>query len=477
MPSKPEPQSTAPCAREIVITRTFAAPRELVWRAWSEPELLARWWGPRGFTNPICDWAASPGKKLHVVMRGPNGTDFPMGGTIREVVAPEKLVFTTGALDEQGKMMFEFLHTLELAGDGGVTHLTLRSRLIQTTDGADRYTNGFEAGMTQSLERLAKLATGTAAREIVMSRIFHAPRALVWEAWANPDLIVKWWGPRGFTTTTKQREFRVGGAWELTMHGPDGTNYPNKCVFQEIVPQERIVYRQGGGCEDGEIPGANFTATWTFESIDAERTKVTGCLLFPTAAARDHVVKAFGAVEGGKQTLERLGEQVDSMQSEPFIIAREFDAPRDLVWRAWTEREQFSQWFGPKGCTAEVHKFELCPGGMNHYRLAMPNGGEMWGRAVYREIVPPEKIVWVNSFSDAAGGITTHPMSPTWPKEMLTTVTFAERGASTLVTVHWVPLDATAAERNTFNPARTGMAGGWGGTFDQLTAYLATLTA
>jgi uncharacterized protein YndB with AHSA1/START domain len=314
-------------------------------------------------------------------------------------------------------------------------------------------------------------------REIVMSRVLHAPRALVWEAWTNPAHIAQWWGPRGFRTEIKQMDFRVGGVWAHTMVGPDGTRYPNQSVFKEIVPQERIVFSHGGGREDGEMPGANFTATWTFEAIDAEKTKITGRLLFLSAAARDRVVRDYGAVEGGRQTLERLSEQLAAMLCESFIIAREFDAPRDLVWRVWTEREHFARWFGPKGFKVNLRQFDLRPDGMTHYSMIMPDGNEMWGRAIYREIVPPVKIVWINSFSDADGGITAHPMAPTWPKEMLTVVTFAEKSGKTTVTVNWLPLDATPAERATFSPARTSMAGGWGGTFEQLTAYLAEIKA
>jgi uncharacterized protein YndB with AHSA1/START domain len=312
-------------------------------------------------------------------------------------------------------------------------------------------------------------------RAIVMSRVLHAPRALVWEAWTNPEHITHWWGPRGFRTETKQMDLRVGGVWAHTMVGPDGTRYPNKSVFKEIVPQERIVFSHGGGREDGQVPGANFTATWTFEAMDAEKTKITGRLLFASVAARDAVVRDYGAVEGGRQTLERLSEHLPSMQGEPFVIAREFDAPRDLVWRVWTEPEHFGRWFGPKGLKVSLRKFDLRPGGMNHYSMTMPDGNVMWGRAVYREIVPPEKLVWINSFSDPDGGITAHPMAPTWPKEMLTIVTFAAKADKTTVTVTWFPLDATPAERATFSPARTSMAGGWGGTFDQLAAHLASL--
>lgn len=148
--------------REFVITRELAASRELVFSAWTDPKHLAHWWGPRGFTNPVCDWIARPGNKIHVVMRAPNGTDYPMGGEFREVVAPERLVFTSGALDPSGNLMFELLHTVTFTEKNAGTVLTIQSRVISTTLGAGNYIGGFEAGMTQSFVRLQDyLATGT----------------------------------------------------------------------------------------------------------------------------------------------------------------------------------------------------------------------------------------------------------------------------------------------------------------------------
>jgi uncharacterized protein YndB with AHSA1/START domain len=143
--------------KEFVITREYAAPREMVWRACTEAKHLAQWWGPRGFTAPVCEWDAKPGNKIYVVMRAPNGTRYPMGGEFLEVVPPEKLVTTTGALDEKGNLMFEFHHTLTLAEQpDGKTKLTMRSRLANVfVPDAAKYVSGFEAGMTQSLERLA----------------------------------------------------------------------------------------------------------------------------------------------------------------------------------------------------------------------------------------------------------------------------------------------------------------------------------
>jgi uncharacterized protein YndB with AHSA1/START domain len=150
------------------------------------------------------------------------------------------------------------------------------------------------------------ITTGdTSDREIVLSRVFDAPRELVWEAFTNPAKVVKWWGPTGFTTTIEKMDVRPGGTWKHVMHGPDGTDYPNKSVFLEIVPPARISYGHTGG-KKGDA-GAMFVATWTFEDVGG-KTRLTGRMVFAIAAARDHVVRVYGAIEGGRQTLARLGE-------------------------------------------------------------------------------------------------------------------------------------------------------------------------
>jgi uncharacterized protein YndB with AHSA1/START domain len=160
--------------------------------------------------------------------------------------------------------------------------------------------------------------------------------------------------------------------------------------------------------------------------------------------------------------------------SEPFVISRVFDAPRDRVWKSWTEAERLKKWWGPKGFTVTHCKIDLRPGGIMHYCLRMPDGNEMWGKFVYREIVKPERLVFVNSFSDKDGGITVHPMSPNWPRELLSTVTFEAQGGKTKLTVQWLPLDtSTALERKTFEEGRESMKMGWTGTMDQFVEYLA----
>ena len=157
---------------------------------------------------------------------------------------------------------------------------------------------------------------------------------------------------------------------------------------------------------------------------------------------------------------------------KPFILARLFDAPRDLVWKAWTERARLMQWFGPQGFRMPAAKMDFRPGGTFHYCLESADGHEMWGKFVYREIVAPERIVLVNSFSDEEGGLTRHPFSATWPLEMLSTTTLAEEGGKTKLTIEWSAWNPTEEERRTFDASHDGMKQGWTGTFDQLAAYL-----
>jgi uncharacterized protein YndB with AHSA1/START domain len=130
------------------------------------------------------------------------------------------------------------------------------------------------------------------------------------------------------------------------------------------------------------------------------------------------------------------------------------------------------QWFGPKGFTMSEAKLDFRPGGSFLYGLRAPDGKEIWGMFIYREIVPPRRITWVNMFSSKEGGKTRHPFSPTWPLEMLTTTTLAEYEGKTTITIRWSPINATAEERKTFDASFESMTMGWTGTFEQLAEYL-----
>ena len=160
--------------------------------------------------------------------------------------------------------------------------------------------------------------------------------------------------------------------------------------------------------------------------------------------------------------------------SKDFVISRVLNAPRDLLWKCFTDPESMRQWWGPKGFTVIHSKMDLRVGGTYHYGMKAPDGSPMWGRMVYREIVPQERLVFINSFSDEAGGVTRHPMHLAWPLEMMSIFTFEDQpGGKTKFTVRWAPHNATADEIKTFDEGRDSMTMGWSGTMDKLEAHLA----
>jgi uncharacterized protein YndB with AHSA1/START domain len=157
---------------------------------------------------------------------------------------------------------------------------------------------------------MAAAASGQTAsdREIVISRTIEGPRRLVFEAYTDVRHLARWWGPNGFTTTTRSFEFRPGGVWDFIMHGPDGADSPNWIEWREIVPPERIVFLYG---ESGDDPNA-FVSTVTLVERGTA-TEITMRALFTTKEQRDEVVERYGAIEGGEQTLGRLAEYVATL--------------------------------------------------------------------------------------------------------------------------------------------------------------------
>ena len=145
---------------DLVMTRVFDAPRELVFKAWTETKHVAQWWGPKRFTNPVCEMDVRPGGAIRIHMRAPDGVVYPMTGVFQEIVVPERLVFVSSALDDKGNSMFDVLSIVTFADQGAKTALTLQLRVIKATAVAPQYLKGMEMGWTQSLDRLGEhLAT------------------------------------------------------------------------------------------------------------------------------------------------------------------------------------------------------------------------------------------------------------------------------------------------------------------------------
>lgn len=255
------------------------------------------------------------------------------------------------------------------------------------------------------------------SNELKLTREFDAPVAAVWEAWTDPEQVAKWWGPRGFTITTHHKDLRVGGTWVYTMHGPDGTDYPNITTYHEVKPQELLVYDHGAS--EGKPP--LFRVTVKFQEKGGKTLMdMTMALESPEAAAE---TAKFIKKAGGDSTWDRLAEYLEKGSSgkEVFVINRSFDAPVERIFEMWTNPKHLEKWLPPVGMEMEFVRGDIRTGGKTLFRM-FGNGLEFYGRAEYREVTPPDRIVYLQQFCDKDERIARHPLAPTWPEGMLTTV-------------------------------------------------------
>lgn len=314
------------------------------------------------------------------------------------------------------------------------------------------------------------MAAKLQSNEIHIIRFYDAPLQVVWDAWTEPEQTAQWWGPRGFTLTTHSKDLRVGGIWHYTMHGPDGTDYPNKTLYLEVEKHRKLVYDHGGNDERAPL--------FRVEVLFAEKSGQTKMdmrmiLASPEAAAE---TKKFIKQAGGNATWDRLAEYLEKESSgtEKFVINRTFDAPLDLMFELWTKPEHISKWLPPTGFQMEFIRADIKPGGGSLYFMSNGADVKMYGRAKYLDIHKPDTIVYTQEFCDEHERLARHPLAPTWPATMLTTVNLrAESPTQTLVTVTWEITGAvTKEELETFINGRAGMTQGWGGSFDKLEEYL-----
>lgn len=310
--------------RAYVLTRMFDAPLALVYKVWTEAEHFARWWGPHTFTNPKCEIDLKVGGKFLAVMTGPEGEANPLRGEFLEIVPNEKIVLRMYT-DDHPKAWHEIVNkarglapdaapagvvtTVKFEAVGAKTKLIISQSFDNNADRDGFLQVGTFVGWSQSLVKMESLlATLATDRDMIIVRTIDAPLALVWDAFSKPEHIAKWWGPNGFTNTIHSFDLREGGEWLYTMHGPDGTDYPNWVRFDIVQPQVLIAYTHGAVPNDPEA----FHSRITFAAVEGGKTHVKLHVQLASAEVRAGMF-AFGAFEGGDQTLSRL---------EAFLQAR-----------------------------------------------------------------------------------------------------------------------------------------------------------
>jgi uncharacterized protein YndB with AHSA1/START domain len=311
---------------ELTITRIFDAPREKVWKAWTTPAGVKKWWGPKYFTSPVSKIDLRKGGKYLSCMRGPDGKDYWSTGVYKEIVPPERLVVTDSFADEKGKVVpashygmagewpRELLVTVTFEDVGGKTKMVLLHEGIP----AGMMREMTETGWSESFDKLAEYIAANGTRivaergkqEVIITRVFDAPRDLVFRAYTDRNLMPQWWGPRRFTTTIGKMDVKPGGLWRCVQRDAAGNEYAFHGVYHEVRSPERIV----DTFEFEGMPGHVSLETCTLEEING-KTKMTGRSVYQTIEDRDNMLRS-GMEEGVFESMDRLEELLTKLQSE-----------------------------------------------------------------------------------------------------------------------------------------------------------------
>ncbi len=303
--------------RDVTITRTFDAPRALVWKAWTDPTLVSQWFGPEMFDIPFAELDLRPGGKYNIHMRGPDGTIYPDQGTYLEITPPERIVFTSCAFEDgQGGYLLETHNTLTLEEQAGRTLMTLQITVTKRAPEVEDALSGMEMGWSQSFGKLTERLAQTIVLvdedrlEITVSRLFDAPRELVYKITTQPELLAQWWGPRQYETLIEELDLRVGGKWRFINRGADGDEHAFYGEYKEIRAPSRLVYT----FEYAGTPGHPLVETITLEEYDG-KTRVTAVDKFQSLEDLRGMAEA-GMEQGVRESYERADELLARMQQQ-----------------------------------------------------------------------------------------------------------------------------------------------------------------
>jgi uncharacterized protein YndB with AHSA1/START domain len=312
--------------KDLIITRMFDAPRELVWRVWTEPKLAMRWWGPAGFTAPVAKIDLRAGGKYLLAMRSPDGKDYWSTGVYHEIVKPERIVCTDSFSDEKGNIVpashygmtgnwpRELLVTVTFEDQKGKTKFTLLHEGMPPGEMMDQARAGWNGSFDKLAEVLeeekpgaprTRLIAEQGKQEAVVVSIFDAPRERLFKAYTDPKDIARWWSPKRYTVVVNTMDVRPGGIWRILNRDAEGNEFWFHGVYHEVSSPSRLVYT----FEFEGMPGHVLLGIVTFEDRDG-RTKVTEKSIFESVWDRDGMLTS-GMQESTPEVMDRLAELVE----------------------------------------------------------------------------------------------------------------------------------------------------------------------
>jgi uncharacterized protein YndB with AHSA1/START domain len=334
---------------ELTVTRVFDASRGFVWKVWTDPEEVRKWWGPKDYTAPYIRIDFRVGGKFVYCMRGAelDGVvkDFWNTGEHLEIVSMEKIVTTMSFADEHGNPVpashyglpgewpAEIMVTATFEDiEGRKTKITVREVGLPGV-----MTELASLGWNQSFDKLTEILTTKTSltritaepgkQEIIIEREFDAPREIIFKAFTDPKLLIQWLGPRILTMTLETFEPKNGGAWRFIHKDRDGNAYAFGGVHHEVANSERIIrtFEFEGLSEKGHVS----LETARFEEMPGGKTRLTVQSVFQSVADRDGMLQS-GMEEGVKDSYDRLDELLEKMQKEqPGDQKPEHGRPRD----------------------------------------------------------------------------------------------------------------------------------------------------
>lgn len=302
---------------DVVIERIFDAPREIVWRAWTDPVWLMRWWGPAHFTSPSAEMDVRPGGRYLWAMRGPDGNVYYSTGTFQEVTPPTRLVYTDSFADAEGNVVSPSAYGMNSLPDQMLVTIALeelgdgRTLMRATTSGMPfgEHRNMATQGWNESFDKLAAAVAGAMQLSVdrdnlqtTIRRTFDAPRELVWRTISEQALMERWWGTPDSPVTIDQFDFQPGGAWRFVQRDSEGNEFAFRGEFLEIERPSRVVQT----FEFEPIPGHIIVETMTLEERDG-RTAVTAVSQYANLADLEGMVQS-GMESGSEATYNRLEE-------------------------------------------------------------------------------------------------------------------------------------------------------------------------
>jgi len=295
------------------------------------------------------------------------------------------------------------------------------------------------------------MSTNNNDREILSTRLIQALPAQVFKACGDPARLARWWGPNGFTNTIQEFDFKPGGIWRLVMHGPDGIDYPNTFVFEEVSPG-RILMRH-------LEPDHVFTMTITLVEENGA-TRLTWRQTFATAAECDKIRSYVPRCN--EENFDRLEAELARMALEDreLVVTRIIHAPPAAVFNAWTDPELLKKWFTPPPYVTTFAELDIRSGGTNFIIMKGPDGVEMPNRGVYLEVILNKKLVITDAYTKA--------WEPSGKPFLTILLTFEDAGGKTNYTariLHWTVADRAAHEAMGFRQ-------GWETATDQLAALV-----